>query len=238
MQVLFHDQPGLLDPRHLMDRAMREAALGSVARADGVLYLVPAGVRQPEAFADLVPELTSAAPTPPVVLVRTMIDRVRSAMVADRDLAVSARTGAGVEAVWAWCVARTRPGPFRYDPEDVSTDPMRFFVSEFIREAAFELLDEELPYALAAEVDEFREDSQPVYIRVTIVVERESQKRMVIGRGGRMIKRLGSAARARIEELVGGRVYLDLWVKVLPRWRKRPAALARFGLPVTEEKPS
>jgi GTP-binding protein Era len=106
---------------------------------------------------------------------------------------------------------------------------MRFFVAEFIREAALDLLHEELPYSLAARVDEFRESSDPVYIRVTIYVERESQKGMVIGAGGRTTKKIGEAARERIEELLGVRVYLDLWVKVLPRWRKSPQLLRELG---------
>jgi GTP-binding protein Era len=104
-------------------------------------------------------------------------------------------------------------------------------VAELVREAAFELLDEELPYALAAETEEFREQSDPVYIRVTVYVERDSQRRMVIGKGGRTIKALGATARHNIEALLGKRVFLDLWVKILPKWRSRGSALTRLGFP-------
>jgi GTP-binding protein Era len=125
-------------------------------------------------------------------------------------------------------------GEFEHDPEDVGTQPVRFFVVEYLREAAFELLEDELPYGFTAEVEEFREAERPVYIRVTLFVERESQKRIVIGAGGQTIKAIGARARRRIEELVGAPVYLDCWVKVLPHWRKSAAALTRFGFPETE----
>jgi GTP-binding protein Era len=100
-----------------------------------------------------------------------------------------------------------------------------------VREAAFEVLGDELPYAVAAEVEEFRESRKPVYIRVTLYVERESQKGMVIGSGGRTVKILGETARGKIETLLGSKVYLDLWVKVLPKWRTSPLALRQLGFP-------
>jgi GTP-binding protein Era len=120
---------------------------------------------------------------------------------------------------------------FEFDPEDVGTQPLRFFVVEYLREAAFALLEDELPYSFTAEVEEFREAERPMYIRVTLFVERESQKSIVIGRGGGTIKALGSHARARLEELIGAPVYLDCWVKALPNWRKNQGALTRFGFP-------
>jgi GTP-binding protein Era len=120
-------------------------------------------------------------------------------------------------------------GPFHYDPEDIGTQPLRFFAAEFIREAAFELLHEELPYSVATEIDEFREGVEPVYIRAVLYVERDSQRGIVIGEGGRTIKALGAAARAKIESLLGRRLFLDLHVKVLPKWRRDVASLRRLG---------
>jgi len=120
-------------------------------------------------------------------------------------------------------------GPFHYDPDELATQPMRFFAAEFIREAAFEQLHEELPYSVASEIDEFREGVEPVYIRAVLYVERDSQKGIVIGEGGRTIKALGAAARAKIEALLGQRVFLDLHVKVLPKWRRNEPALKRLG---------
>lgn len=122
--------------------------------------------------------------------------------------------------------------PFRAAADDMSNQPLRFFVTEFVREAAFEILSEELPYAVAAEVEEFRESRDPVYIRVSLYVERESQKGMVIGSGGRTIRALGTRARHHIEMLMDRAVYLDLWVKVLPKWRTSPDALRQLGFPI------
>ena len=109
---------------------------------------------------------------------------------------------------------------------------------EYLREAAFELLGDELPYAFTAEVDEFRESERPVYIRVTLFVERETQKAIVIGRAGSTIKAIGAHARRRIEELIGEPVYLDCWVKTLPNWRKSSNALTRFGFPDPSKEPA
>ena len=109
--------------------------------------------------------------------------------------------------------------------------PLRFFVVEYLREAAFEQLSDELPYSFTAEVDEFREGSDPVYIRATLFVERNSQKGILIGENGRTIKAIGRHARMRLEQLMGQRVYLETWVKVLPRWRRDPGMLERFGFP-------
>src|SRR5437016_3624802 len=115
------------------------------------------------------------------------------------------------------------------DAEEMATQPTRFFAAEFIREAAFELLHEELPYSVAVEIDEFREGTEPLYIRAVVYVERASQKGIVIGDGGRTIKSLGQAARAKLETLLGTQVFLDLHVKVLPKWRRRDASLKRLG---------
>jgi GTP-binding protein Era len=149
---------------------------------------------------------------------------------------VSAETGKGIHELLDWCRRQAPPGEFQYDPEDIGTQPLRFFVAELVREAAFYHLEQELPYSMAALVDEFRENQEPVYIRVILYVERESQKGLVIGKGGCTIKAIGAAARSKAEDLLGQRVYLDLWVKVLSKWRKSPRMLQMFGLPVTSTK--
>ena len=115
-------------------------------------------------------------------------------------------------------------------------NPRSFLWPSLCGKRHFEILSDELPYAIAAEVDEFREGSKPLYIRVTVYVERDSQKKMVIGSGGATIRRLGSMARGRVEALVGQQVYLDLWVKTLPKWRTKPSVMSRFGLPLITEK--
>jgi len=237
VQLLFVDPPGLLDPRYLMQHAMLEDAVRVLGQADGIVYLVPATEGEVPPLEELLPSPTPRLP--PVLLVRTKGDLVDDDEVYPHgaDLVVSAPTGRGLDALLAWCRARAVPGPFRYAADDLSTQPTRFFVAEYVREAAFVCLGDEVPYALATEVDEFREGSTPLYIRVVIYIERDSQKGIVVGRGGRMIKHIGSQARSRIEAFLGEPVYLDLWVKTLPKWRSEPAALRRFGFHVPPEKP-
>ena len=230
-QYVFHDLPGLLDPSYLMQERMRQLALETIQRMDVVLHLHPA----PEAPAP--PFLALAGlQTPPqatLLTVYTKGDLVSAARRAELGQGALV-TGAGEMGLPA-LLARLREalpeGEFGYDPDDVGTQPLRFFVVEYLREGAFELLGDELPYAFTAEVEEFREAERPVYIRVTLFVERESQKGIVIGQGGRTIRALGTHARERLEALMGLPVYLDAWVKVLPQWRKQPAALTRFGFP-------
>jgi GTPase len=234
-QYVFHDLPGLLDPAYLMQARMRELALDTIGRMDLVLHLHPA----PDAPA---PEFVRVAPLErpleaPVLTVYTKGDLLppnRLAELRRTASVVSATSGDGIEELLARARQHLPERPFAYDPEDVGTQPLRFFVVEYLREAAFELLADELPYGFTAEVEEFREAERPVYIRVTLFVERESQKHIVIGAGGRTIKAIGAHARRRLEELIGAPVYLDTWVKALPNWRKSASALTRFGFPHTE----
>ncbi len=232
-QLVFVDPPGLLEPRYLLQQAMMEQVIDALRGADAILHLSTLADGAPPPLEELVP--ADALKGQPVATVLTGADLVpprERPAVAPPTFLVGTTTGEGVQQVLEWCHKQARPGAFRYDPEDISTQPLRFFVAEFVREAAFELLNEELPYALAAEVDEFREHSDPVYIRVTVHVERESQKGIVIGSNGRTIKQLGALARQRIEHLLGKRVYLDLWIKVLPKWRRSPQRLRELGFPL------
>jgi GTPase len=236
VQYVFHDLPGLLEPAYLMQARMRALALDALERMDLVLHLHPA----PDAPAPPLLELAGLAkPLPaPVIIVYTKADLVppaQRAELADLGVVVSAATGEGIETLLARIRDHLPHGDFEFDPDDVGTQQLRFFVVEYLREAAFELLGDELPYSFTAEVEEFREDRRPVYIRVTLFVERESQKGIVIGRGGRTLAAIGAHARARLEELLGAPVYLDSWVKVLPNWRRNPAALTRLGFPEPRE---
>ena len=127
-------------------------------------------------------------------------------------------------------VARLPEGPAFYGEDELTDRPLRFLAAEEIREAVFEELEEELPYETAVEVESF-DESQPgrVRIRANLLVEHRSQKGMVIGKGGAMIRRIGERARRGIEELLGSSVHLELWVKVEPRWGKRPNRLKSLG---------
>lgn len=236
-QFIFHDLPGLLDPAYLMHTRMLAAAHEIIRQVDVVLYLVPASKGVATPFADAV-ELDHP-PRGPALTVYTKGDLVTPGerdRLASTGLVVSAKQPWGLEALLAQVRAHLPEAPFRYDPDEIGTQPLRFFTTEFVREAAFEVLEQELPYALTAVVEEFRENEEPMYIRVTIIVERDSQKGIVIGKGGRTIKRIGSLARGRLERLTGASVYLDLWVKVLKNWRKSPTALTRLGFPPSDKE--
>ena len=223
-QYIFTDSPGLLEPEYQLHEVMRAAALRAIDDAEVIAYLHPLA-EYPAPPLSQVARL-ERTPRAPVVNVYTKAD-----LTAPRAdvLAVSAVTGQGIDAFLAALRAQVPEGPFHYNPDELATQPMRFFASEFIREAAFEQLHEELPYSVACEIDEFREGAEPVYIRAVLYVERDSQKGIVIGEGGRTIKALGAAARAKIEALLGQRVFLDLHVKVLPKWRRDEPSLKRLG---------
>lgn len=232
VQYVFHDLPGLLDPAYLMQERMHALAVEGIRGADVILYLHPAE----EAPA---PELWTLVDSPlirtlPVLTVHTKADQV-SAEARDRLIAtgipVSVTEGFGLDTLLGRVRELLPEGPFQFDPDDLAAQPLRFFVVEFLREAAFELLRDEVPYAFTAEVDEFRESEDPVYIRSVLYVERESQKGILIGRQGRTIREIGRYARKRLEDLMGRPIYLETHVKVLPKWRRSASALTRFGFP-------
>ena len=231
-QYIFHDLPGLLDPGYLLQTRMREMALETAARMDLVLHLHPATEAPAPSFEKLA-GLTQPldVPTLTVYTKGDLVPPQRRAALELEAPVVAEGGDNGLDRL----LHRVRPllpeREFEFDPEDVGTQPIRFFVVEYLREAAFMLLEDELPYSFTAEVEEFREAERPIYIRVTLFVERESQKAIVIGRGGQTIKAIGAHARSRLEALIGAPVYLDSWVKALPNWRKSSGALARFGFP-------
>jgi GTP-binding protein Era len=232
-QIIFVDPAGLMDPGYPLQRGMRRAALEAVHDADVVVHVHPL----PEAPAPRLEDLIGRHP-PRVVLAYTKADVVSAAKRPQLEpgaIAVSGTTGEGVGELLAAIRALLPEGPFLYDADDVGTQPLRFFAAEFVREAVYAALEEELPYSVAVEIDEFREGEDPVYIRAVLAVERDSQKPIVLGKGGRTIRAIGTAARVRIAAFLDRRVYLDLWVTVWPRWRRDPAVLARLGLPLPPE---
>lgn len=241
-QVILFDTPGLLNPRYELHRAMRATALDALADADVVIYLMDPASGPGPALTDAA-ELTNS-PRAPVIPVYNKLDTIsrserdRLATATPGARFISALTGEGVDALIAEAKEQLPESPFLYDAEDVSTQSLRFFAAELVRESALEQLDEEVPYSLACEIEEFRETRTPVYIRAVLYVERETQKHILIGAKGARIKEIGRVARMKIEGLVEQQVYLDLWVKVLPNWRKNTAALARFGYRTAQEKRS
>jgi GTP-binding protein Era len=233
VQMVLLDTPGLLDPAYALQTAMRATAAAALDDADVIVYLADAQAGIPAPLA------TAAGLTqPPRAPVLTVLNKVDAALASElakvRErhpdaLLISALTGEGVPALVDAIAARLPESPFLYPDDELSTQHLRFFVAELVRETALEQLSDEVPYSVACEIEEFREDRSPVYIRAIIHVERDSQKRILIGSGGARVKKIGLAARQKVERLLGGPVYLDLWVKVLPNWRRDPNALARLG---------
>lgn len=233
VQFVLLDTPGLLEPRYALQEAMREAALEALRDADVILYLVDPNERE---FPTLVEAAGLAAPPrAPVITVFTkddLLDAERRAELRATHpdaIHISALMGTGMDELLERIAALLPESPFLYPEDEISTQSLRFFTAELIRETALEQLGDEVPYAIACEVEEFREDRSPIYIRAVIYVERESQKRIVIGAKGARIREIGRVSRQKIEDLVGSPVYLDLWVKVLHNWRKNVDALRRLG---------
>lgn len=243
VQMVFVDTPGLVEPKYLLHKAMLHAATEVIGDADVVLLLIDAAAQHgiPEFSPDVL-ELLGRAKS--LIVVANKTDQAKPAQVARvREWAgerfpsaavfeLSALTGEGTEALRTEIGRRLPESAYLFPEDDVSSQPVRFFVAELIRESAFELFDKEVPYSVAVKVDEFREAATPLYIRATIYVERPTQKAILIGSGGAAIRELGRSARMKIEDFVGAPVYLDLWVKVLPRWRKDALSLQRFGFSI------
>ena len=232
-QMIIFDTPGLLEPKYELQTAMRSTALKALEDADVIVYLADASDGTP-------PSLTEAAglgrePRAPIIEVLNksdMLNETRRAELAQARpdaMFVSARTGDSVDQLLERINTHLPESPFLYPDDDVSTQSVRFFVSEMIRETVLEQLHDEVPYSVAVGIEEFREGRSPVYIRAVIYVERDSQKRIIIGSKGARIREVGQAARKKIEGFIGESVYLDMWVKVLPNWRRSTSALERFG---------
>jgi GTP-binding protein Era len=232
-QMIVFDTPGLLEPKYALQEAMRSTAIRALDDADVIVYLADASNGVPEPLE--VAARLEKAPSAPVIEVLNKLDLLprerQEQLAAERPDAVmvSAVTGEGVDALMKKISAALPESPFLYPEDDISTQSVRFFVSELIRETVLEQLHDEVPYSVAVGIEEFREGRSPLYIRAVVYVERDSQKRIIIGAKGARIREVGQAARKKIESFIGESVYLDMWVKVLPNWRRSTSALERFG---------
>ncbi|HYN81232.1 MAG TPA: GTPase Era [Gemmatimonadaceae bacterium] len=239
-QMIVFDTPGLLEPVYALQQSMRSTALVALADADVIAYISDATAGSPRPLTEVAG--LDHPPRAPVILVLNKIDLLAAAE--HRRLAgehpdaafISAVTGEGIPELLARLDSHLPQSPFLYPDDEISTQSVRFFVAELVRETVLEQLHDEIPYSVACGVEEFREGRSPVYIRAVIYVERESQKRIVIGASGARIREVGKAARKKVEAFIGESVYLDLWVKVLPNWRRSTTALERLGYHIAKDK--
>lgn len=250
-QIIFVDTPGVHRPHHKMNEWMVREALASIQEVDLILFMVevhgpfgPGDRYALEQMQEARGRRKGKALECPVFLVINKIDLVQKAEILpiidegrqlfpfEEIIPVSASTGENVDRLLA-CIVQVLPEGPPYFPEDVVTDqPLRFIAAELIREKVFHLTYQEIPYSVGIAIEEFREEPGPkgiIYVRAVIYVERDSQKGILIGRGGSMLKRIGQQARLELEAITGARVYLELWVKVKKDWRDDDQMLRVLG---------
>jgi GTP-binding protein Era len=242
-QIVFLDTPGIHKPRDEINRYMVNRALATFHEVDLILFMVEPEPR-PGRGDQFIAEVLGGVRTPVFLLINKM-DRLqgqdRKAIIDAcgrafpwRDVfPLAALTGEGVKAILGKVVERMPDGHPFYPADQYTDQPLRFLSAEMIREKAFQFTGEEVPYAVAVEIESFREEGSEgsglVTIEANIHVERPSQKGILIGKEGRMLKKIGSAARQDLEALLGTKVFLRLWVKVSKGWRNDPKSLRRFG---------
>jgi GTPase len=238
VQIIFVDTPGLLEARYALQRSMHEQALGALGDADVVLLLLDAG-RPDELPAGEALEALTARRDALIVAINKVDAAADGAVEALRGwsrehfgvagIEVSALESRGIHQLREAIVERLPESPFFFPDDELATQSVRFFVGELVRETVFEQYEDEVPYSSVVRVDEYREGSDPLYIRATVYVERETQKAIIVGRQGSGIRQLGAASRQKIEAFLGTAVYLDLWVKAMPGWRRKASSLQYLG---------
>jgi GTP-binding protein Era len=240
-QFLFLDTPGVLDPKGALNATLVAAALNALSEADVVVWLVEPRSPAPDDQV-LLPQLRQLHR--PLIVAINKIDTVAKPKLlplisAYHDLfpgvpiiPLSGLKGDGMAELEAEILTLLPASPPLYPPDQETDSTERFLVAELIRERVLHHTSEEIPHAVAVQVEEFDESRRPhlIKIRVVIYVERNSQKGILIGKQGHMLKTIGAEARGEIEALLDAKVFLELWVKVWKNWRKDPKALRALGL--------
>jgi len=240
-QIIFLDTPGIHKPKFKLGEYMLKAAESTLREVDAIFFVVDATEKFGGGEKYILERLQSTSK--PVILVVNKIDRIEREKIlpiiaeysARRNFAavvpISAADGTNVDALINEA-KNFLPAGEKFYPDDMITDqPERLIVAELIREKILHATQDEIPHSIAVDVDEFTErEGGAIFIRATIYVERDSQKGILIGKGGGMLKQIGAAARPEIEMLLGAKIFLDLWVKVKRDWRNSVGALQNFGL--------
>jgi len=250
-QILFVDTPGLHSPQHKLGEFMVTIAEGALKDADVILVLLDISAKLEAADQRLAEQLNRMRGETPVVLALNKADLLKpqnvEAAVAvysapiphDKAFVISALKGTGVAEMVAFLLQRLPEGPRYYPTDQVSEVNLRFVAAEIVRERAMLVTQDEIPYSLAVEIESYQERSETLtYISAILYVEQESQKGILVGKGGGMIKRIGTEARKELAVIVGTEIYLDLRVKVLKNWRSDEKLMRRlgYGLPKDDGK--
>ncbi len=239
-QIIFLDTPGIHKPKFKLGEYMLKAAEGTLKEVDAIFFVIDATEKFGGGEKYILERLN--ATTKPVILVVNKVDLIEREkllpIIADystrRNFAavvpISATDGTNINALIDEA-KKFLPEGVQYYPADMVTDqPERLIIAELIREKLLHTTQDEVPHSIAVDLEEFtRRDNGTIFIRATIYVERDSQKGILIGKGGAMLKNVGKAARPEIEMLLGTRIFLDLWVKVKRDWRNSIGALQSFG---------
>lgn len=252
-QIIFVDTPGIHKPHHQLGEVLVRNAQVAISSVDLLLFVVDGSV-EVGGGDRYIAELLARAEAP-IILGINKADQQLSASPDEvreaehpldrgyRELAenqgwaiakFSALTGDGIETLQAKLEQSLEPGPYYYPPDLVTDQPERFIMGELIREQILQLTREEVPHSVAITIDQVVEEPTITRVLATVNVERPSQKGIVIGKGGEMLKAIGSAARQQIQKLIAGKVYLELFVKVQPKWRQSRTRLAELGYRLEE----
>ena len=236
-QLIFSDTPGIIEPKYKLHEKMMQAVKSSLEDADVALLLVAINDNWDECdaiFASLKLKV-------PAIVVINKTDKANTQKVeeakkffqqkpyAKQTVAISALTRSGVNQLLDEIVQLLPEGEPFFGEDEMTDLPERFFVAEIIREKIYDLFEDEIPYHTTVLVYEFKQKSTLVKIGANIIVQRETQKSIIIGEGGKMIKKIGTEARKDIEQFVGQKVFLELFVKVRPKWRENENFLKEYG---------
>jgi GTP-binding protein Era len=241
-QILFTDTPGIHKPQHKLGEYMVNVAQEVLKDADIILWILDISVEPHKTDTWIAQTIHRLKNRPPLVMALNKADLLENNLVENRQtvygqlvehvnaIPMSALNGTGIRELIDDLIARLPPGPRYYPVEQITEVNMRFIAAETIREKIILNTEQEIPYSVAVEVTEYKERSESMtYISAAIYVERDSQKGIIIGKGGDMIKRIGAEARAELSEALGTQVYLDLHVKVLKNWRMDEDLMRRLG---------
>ena len=238
-QLVLVDTPGIHKPHHLLGERLVQSARGAIGEVDLVLLLVDGS--QPAGRGDgFIVELLAHARAPVHVALNkldlidptqaTELEASYRALVPDWPLhPVSALTGDGTSSLVQALSAVLPEGPHLYPPDAVSDQPEQLLLAELIREQVLQHTREEVPHSVAVQIERIVDDGPRTAVLATVLVERNSQKGILIGKGGRMLREIGSGARQQMQKLINGPVYLELFVKVVPNWRRSASRLAELG---------